>query len=72
MPSFVADGNSVVVKVILLLISINFSFAVFNVLPIPPLDGYRICELSVSKLFKKKIPDKFEITVTLIGITLIV
>jgi membrane-associated protease RseP (regulator of RpoE activity) len=55
-----------------MIVSINFSFAIFNVLPIPPLDGYRIFELSYSKLFRKKISDKFESVVTIIGLILIV
>lgn len=42
--------NEVLHTVLLYLVSLNMSFAIFNILPIPPLDGFRV----VTSIFVRK------------------
>ena len=46
----VKEPNEILVSVLSMIISLNLSFALFNILPIPPLDGFHV----VSSIFIRK------------------
>ncbi len=51
-----------------LMIVMNFSFILLNILPIPPLDGFRVLTIIFNSIFKKEIPEKVEVVIQLIGL----
>lgn len=57
-------------NIIFAMISINLGLAVFNLLPIPPLDGFSILSLILPKNFKTWI-DKNQIVISIIFLALI-
>lgn len=50
---------------------ISLNLAIFNLLPIPGLDGWQLLVTFVEKVFKRKIPDKVKNVLTLIGFGLL-
>lgn len=50
-----------------LLLNINFSLLLLNILPIPPLDGFKVLTIGWSSVFKKDVPEKVEIWLQIIG-----
>lgn len=50
------------------LISINFSLFLLNILPIPPLDGFKLVTILFNSVFKKDIPEKVEMVFQFIGL----
>lgn len=53
------------------IISINLATAILNVIPIAPLDGWKIMQLTYEKITKKKLPAKLLNSLSIIGIVLI-
>lgn len=54
---------------LLMLISINL--ALFNIIPIPPMDGYKALEAVVEKVSGKKIPLQIKMIMSILGILFI-
>ena len=54
--------------IIFLITFINFNLGIFNVIPFPPLDGWKGAEFTYEKITKKEISEKAKIIVTLIGV----
>ena len=50
---------------------ISLNLAIFNLLPIPGLDGWQILVTTVERVFKKQIPDKVKSIMSLVGIGLL-
>lgn len=57
---------------LLLLITLTLSLGVFNLLPIPALDGGRILFLLPELLFRRRVPPQFETAVHSIGFLLLI
>lgn len=55
-----------------LMSAISLSLGIFNLLPVPALDGGKILLLIIEKIRKKPFSEKTEITVTMIGFSLII
>lgn len=55
----------------LLMSAISLSLGLFNLLPIPALDGGKILLLIIEKIRKKPLDEKTEITATLVGFSLL-
>ncbi len=55
-----------------LLILMNLITAVFNIIPFPPLDGWKVIERIYVQKTKKQIPEKIETVLSLIGMFLMV
>ncbi len=81
LPGFEGGGTGVEVIVdaqwfidnfVNLMIVMNFSFILLNILPIPPLDGFRVLTITFNSIFKKDIPEKVEVVIQLIGLLLTV
>lgn len=53
------------------IISINLGMGLLNLVPIPPLDGWKILQVLVEKSFKKTIPEKIQLIFSLFGAILI-
>ncbi len=53
------------------LISINLATAILNLFPIAPLDGWKIFQHSYERASKRKLPEKLQETLSIIGIVLI-
>ncbi len=52
---------------------LNLSLIMFNLLPIPPLDGYRVLEILFCKfIYKKELKEKTSIKINIVGIIIIV
>ncbi|MGL5591450.1 MAG: site-2 protease family protein [Mycoplasmoidaceae bacterium] len=51
---------------------INLSLFLLNILPFPPLDGFKILSLIIEKTTRKNIPEKFDLFFSIIGIIFIV
>ena len=65
-------ANSVFHSRFLLIISaVNLVMGVFNLLPLPALDGGRLMFLLFELIFRKKVPAKYEGVVNLIGLILL-
>jgi Zn-dependent protease len=48
-----SDANAYILFVVMLIMTINISFAIFNILPIPPLDGFHVfTSLFIRKNYK--------------------
>jgi membrane-associated protease RseP (regulator of RpoE activity) len=47
--------------------AVNLAVASFNLLPIPPLDGFRLAELLAGGVFRRKLPQGLLITVNIVG-----
>ena len=69
MPQLQASGGIANIFFYAGLISINLAF--FNLLPFPALDGWAILVTAVEGIFKKKIPNKVQSIVSVIGFTLL-
>lgn len=54
-----------------LLMNINLSLFLLNVLPIPPLDGFKVVSSIYESVSGKKLSDKFENVVNIIGVVLV-
>ena len=50
----------------------NLSLFLLNILPLPPLDGFKIVSFIIEKTTKKNIPEKFDLFFSIIGIIFIV
>lgn len=55
-----------------LMSAISLSLGIFNLLPVPALDGGKILLLIIEKIRRKPFSEKTEITVTMIGFSLII
>ena len=55
-----------------LLILISINLALFNLIPIPPMDGYKALEAIAEKITRKKIPSQVKTVISLIGILFII
>ncbi len=53
-----------------LVMSINFSLLLLNILPIPPLDGFKILTIGYNSIFKKDINEKVEVVFQSVGMLL--
>lgn len=53
------------------ILSINLATAILNFIPIAPLDGWKIMQITYERIFKKKLPDRLLNTLAFIGICLI-
>lgn len=53
------------------IISINLATAILNVIPIAPLDGWKIMQSTYEKVTKRKLPSKLLNTLSIIGVILI-
>ncbi|MGL5640190.1 MAG: site-2 protease family protein [Mycoplasmoidaceae bacterium] len=51
---------------------VNLSLFLLNILPFPPLDGFKIVSLILEKTSNKNIPEKFDLFFSIIGIIFIV
>ena len=52
---------------------LNLSLIMFNLLPIPPLDGYRVLEILFCKfIYKKELKEKIAMRINIVGISIIV
>lgn len=49
----------------------NLMILIFNIIPIPPLDGYKLLFVSIEQFFKIKINKKIETCLTIIGIIIL-
>lgn len=49
------------------MIVISINLGIFNILPIPPLDGYKVVEAGYESIRKKKLPDWFRIGAAITG-----
>jgi regulator of sigma E protease len=54
--------------ILFLVVFINFNLAFLNIIPFPPLDGWKGAEFSYEAITKKEISEKVKITVTIIGV----
>lgn len=55
-----------IINLITYYIMLSANLGIFNLLPIPPLDGSKILFCGYESIFKKRVPQKFEETITLI------
>lgn len=53
------------------LLSINFSTAIVNLIPIAPLDGWKIMQTSYEKITKKTLPEKLLVILSITGLILV-
>jgi len=51
---------------------INASLAIFNLLPLPALDGGRLVFIAIEKLFKKPVPRNVEGLIHFVGFVLFI
>ena len=51
---------------------ISVNLAVVNLIPFPPLDGYRVATIFVEKILGKKVLPKFEATIHAVGLVLLI
>lgn len=56
---------------IALMMNINLSLFLLNILPIPPLDGFKVASAIYESITKKSIPNKIENSVNIIGVILV-
>jgi len=64
--------RSSVETVLRLGVAISVSLAVFNLLPLPALDGGRLVFIGIEKLFKKPVPRNVEGAIHLVGFALLI
>jgi len=67
----IASSNAWGLTLFNLLVEINLFTAVFNIIPIPPLDGYKIVAKIYESKTHKKVNEKLNYFLLLIGILLL-
>ncbi|MEG0879085.1 MAG: site-2 protease family protein [Malacoplasma sp.] len=53
------------------LVVFNLMIFIYNIIPFPPLDGYKMLSILIEKFFNVKINKKFETCLTIIGIVIL-
>ena len=59
-------------RVVLLMTIITINLGIFNLLPIPALDGGKLCLLTAEAVIRKPIPENLQIAVNLLGFVLLI
>lgn len=66
------SGVPQIVSVLAFISSISISLAIFNLLPIPALDGGRIAFILPELIFRRRIPPKYEVVVNFVAYALLI
>ena len=61
--------GAAIAYIMFLITFINFNLGIFNVIPFPPLDGWKGAEFTYEKIRKKEISERAKIIVTVIGVS---
>ncbi|MCR8613388.1 MAG: site-2 protease family protein [Mycoplasma sp.] len=55
-----------------LLVAFSINLGLFNLIPMPPLDGYKSLEVTFEKITKRKIPLNVKMTISIVGVVLLI
>lgn len=72
-----ANNNGLINEINIPLVIVNYlaifnlMIFIYNIIPIPPLDGYKLLSISIEHFFKIKINKKIETCLTIIGIIIL-